>query len=90
MAANFQIHLRRKKSRIIFVPAGNLDGSSACELVQAIRSEAGKNVDVHLDTDRLRHVVPFGARILAGQLEKMRCDFSALTVTGAHAETLAI
>ena len=71
------------------MPAGNLDGSSACELAQALRDEASKNVDIHLDTDRLRHVAPFGARILAGHLEKMRGGLTVLTVSGAHAETLA-
>ena len=89
MAANFQISMDRKKTRIVISPAGTLDGSSACELAQALQAQAGKKVVVHLDTDRLRHVSPFGASVLSSRLDKMRSGFRDLTVTGAHAEALA-
>ena len=60
MASNFKIFIHRKKGKMNLKLVGDFDGTSACELLNALKDNRGETVKVVVDTSRLRGIYPFG------------------------------
>jgi anti-anti-sigma regulatory factor len=78
MARNFKILFQQKSENIHLELEGDFDGSSAWELINAMRSSSDKARRVFIHTDRLRHVDPFGKAVFENnfpETERRSGDF---------------
>jgi hypothetical protein len=63
MASNFKILIRRKADRIHLRLYGDLDGSSAYELINLLRKYGHSASKIHIHTQGLNQIHPFGLNI---------------------------
>lgn len=68
MALNFSISVRRRRGSLLLSLAGDLDGSSAFEILNAVNDHMDGASRVIIQTDSLKTVHPFGTRILESNL----------------------
>ena len=91
MAVNFKIIQRKSniKNRVYLSLDGDFDGTSAHELINAVKL-CGRGVDqVFIDTNGLRSVHPFGRVVLQRNLAGLcgrRCN---LVFLGDHGQRLS-
>lgn len=62
--SNFSVQWKRSNGNLHLRPRGNLDGSSAWELINLIREKYDGKGRVFIDTQDLREIHPFGCGIL--------------------------
>ena len=88
MASNFRIFLHQNSDNLHLKLSGDFDGSSAHELIHAIKNHNGNPMNIYIDTSRLSCVYPFGLDVF-----KKNCGINnlthSLTFTGEHGNKLA-
>lgn len=87
MALNFRIFVHRNNGNLLLKLLGDFDGSSAFELINALKEYYGKEESIVINTDGLSSIHPFGL----GVLQKNRSItklFQGLTFTGKYKNTI--
>lgn len=85
MATNFKISIRQQCNHLQLGLAGDFDGSSAYELLNAIRKRGGSVTRISINTDSLRNIHPFGKDIFHNNLYLLDTRTVALEFTGKKA-----
>jgi len=89
MAQNFKISIHRTIDNLYIRLTGDFDGSSAWELINAIRENLNNFKFIKIDTSKLKKVYPFGREVFKSNLlnvtdERIHIQFSgpnALRIT---------
>ena len=68
MAHNFKIKLHRTGDNLHIHLKGDFDGSSAFELINAIRENLYNFKGIHIDTGKLKKIFPFGQEVFNSNL----------------------
>jgi hypothetical protein len=89
MASNFRITTVCRRKSIEFRLQGDFDGTSACELLNALQDKGGRTGRVVVDTSRLRRVYPFGQETFCNRLYLLKHLPIRLTFTGDKAGCIA-
>jgi len=88
MASNFRIFLHQNKDNLHVKLSGDFDGSSAHELILAIKNHNGNPRNIYIHTGSLSCVYPFGLDVF-----KKNCTIDnlthSLTFTGVYGNKLA-
>lgn len=89
MATNFKIFQLKSKNSVHLTLDGDFDGTSAYELINALRS-CGPEVDqVFINTNGLRSVHPFGQVVLFRNLSGLTGGCRNLVFIGDHGRRLS-
>jgi len=64
---------------------GDFDGTSAHELLNALKKTAGKSSRVFIHTRNLRDIHPFGLAVFRANLDALKRNRLELVFTGEHA-----
>jgi len=89
MASNFRITTLCRRKSIEFRLQGDFDGTSACELLNAMEDKCGRAGRVVVDTSRLRRVYSFGRETFCNRLYLLKHLPISLTFTGDRANQIA-
>jgi len=89
MASNFRIQALRRRNGIEFRLQGDFDGSSACELLNAMEDKCTSAARVIVDTSRLGQVYPFGRETFCNRLYLLKHLPIRLAFTGDKAGWIA-
>jgi hypothetical protein len=89
MSMNFQIKYKRQNGDLHVNPVGDFDGSSAWELIHLLDEKYDGHGEVHIDTNRLRSVCPFGCNTFQCQFYLSRVPAQRLLLTGEKGRALA-
>ena len=81
MAHDFKISIHRTIDNLYIRLMGDFDGSSAWELINAIRENLNSFKFIQIDTSKLKKVYPFGREVFKSNLlnvtdERIRIQFS--------------
>jgi hypothetical protein len=87
MAHNFKISVHRTIDNLYIRLTGDFDGSSAWELINAIRENLNNFKFIKIDTSKLKKVYPFGREVFRSNLlnvtdERIRIQFSGSNALG--------
>lgn len=84
MASNFNISLRKNNSNLQIKLSGDFDGTSAFELINALKEHDDDCAKIYINTDGLFHIYPFGVDVFQknGAINKLHHD---VIITGEHA-----
>jgi hypothetical protein len=89
MATNFKIFQLKSRHSVHFTLDGDFDGTSALELIDALRS-CGPDVDqVFINTNGLKSVHPFGQVVLHRNLSGLCGRCKNLVFVGDHGRRLS-
>jgi len=89
MASNFSISVHRDDKNIHLKLAGDFDGSSAYELLNALKKHCRGASRAFINTRRLKQIHPFGRDVLKNHLDILNGRCIPLVFTGENAEQLA-
>ncbi len=89
MSTNFQIDVKKSNGQLHLIPRGDLDGSSAWELLNFLTDHCSDQGSVVIDTSRLRRVHPFGCATFKGCLALTRFSADRLVFKGDKGVALA-
>ena len=88
MALNFKISLNKSNNRLHLNLMGDFDGSSAFELINALKEHSGNRTRIFINTDGLSSLHPFGLDVF-----QKKCTInklcSELKFIGKHATEIA-
>lgn len=90
MAVNFRIAVHQNSENLHLRLGGDFDGSSACQLLEVLKTWRRFASRVFIDTNGLTRIYPFGVSIFQNNLDPLgdnRCIH--LEFTGDHASELA-
>ena len=82
MAQNFKISTHRTIDNLYIRLMGDFDGSSAWELINAIKENSNNFKFIKIDTSKLKKVYPFGREVFKSNLsnvtgERIHIQFSS-------------
>jgi hypothetical protein len=89
MSNNFQIDYRKSDGDLFVRPMGDLDGSSACELVNMIHDQYDGTGQVVVETDGLCAMCPFGCSVFKCQLSLVRFPVRRICFRGLKGREIA-
>lgn len=87
MSSNFTLRFLRKNGEMCIELRGDLDGSTAHVLVDALKRNAAAGQSIIVDTTGLRSVHPFGQEIFHTILPRVGC--TAIRFTGPYGKDLS-
>jgi stage II sporulation protein AA (anti-sigma F factor antagonist) len=89
MAAYFEISEDKKSEIHGLKLAGDFDGTSAYELVYAIKKLPKEILKISIHTDGLRHISPFGVDVFRKNMSPLDGRFRKIAFTGNMASHIA-
>ena len=89
MAQNFKISMHRTFDNLYIRPMGDFDGSSAWELINAIKENLNKFKFIQIDTSKLKKVYPFGQAVFKSNLLNVTDERIRIQFSGANALRIA-
>jgi hypothetical protein len=89
MSANFQVVLKKQNGNLYLDPRGDLDGSSAWELVNAIQDHYEGCGQVVINTRQLRRMCPFGCSTFKCRFRMCRVPAECLLLRGEKGDAIA-
>jgi hypothetical protein len=89
MAANFRILVHRNSDSLHLKLYGDFDGTSACELVRAVRQNGFGVSKIFVHTDGLKEVFPFGRDVFQSQRSLPASKSPTFVFTGKDAHQLS-
>ena len=89
MASNFNISFHRNDENIHLKLAGDFDGSSAYELLNALKRYCRGASRAFIHTNCLKQIHPFGRDIFQSNLDMLNGKCIPLVFTGDNADQLA-
>ena len=75
MACNFRIILHQDRESIHLKLTGDFDGSSACELLNTIKTCSGNTNKVFIHTEGIKDVHPFGQAVFYNNFSDVNKKF---------------
>ena len=89
MAPNFKISVHRKTDSLELRLTGDFDGTSACELLNALKDKCEYSDKVFIHTSGLKDVYPFGVDTFHNNLYLLKDRPVRLVFTGDNASVIA-
>ena len=89
MAANFKISLHRNGDSLDVKLTGDFDGTSACELLNALEETCDGAGSIFIHTSGLKDIHPFGQDTFHNNLYVLKNRFTRLIFTGQNATEIA-
>ena len=89
MAHNFKINIHRTIDNLYIRLMGDFDGSSAFELVNAIKENQKNSKFVQIDTCKLKKVFPFGQDVFKYNLLNVQDKRTRIEFIGPNALQIA-
>ena len=89
MAMNFKIFQLKTKNSVHLTLDGDFDGTSAHELVNALKSYGPEVEQVYINTNGLRSIHPFGQVVLHRNISGLCGRCRNLVFTGDHSRRLS-
>jgi len=90
MAANFKIRISKKNDSLHLNLSGELDGTSAHELLNVLRNHPQRVSRIFIHTDYLSHLHSFGREVFRNNMGAFRNYSAKLVFTGENASQFAI
>jgi hypothetical protein len=84
MASNFTIISHRKNGSLHLKLYGDFDGSSAYELINALKSYPGGSYQIFIETSSLNTIYPFGNDVFQKNLNTLNKKFLNISFIGEH------
>ena len=84
MADNFRINSRQKGRAVYLRLSGDFDGTSALELIYALREKTGGAEKIYIDTSGLKSLLPFGRMVFNNNFNFSTSAFKKMVFTGEH------
>jgi hypothetical protein len=88
MASNFRIFIHRKNGKHYLNLKGDLDGSSAFELINVIKAHHGKAGTIVINTSDLSLIHPFGLSVFSSNCPINKV-YHGLIFTGKYGSIMA-
>jgi hypothetical protein len=82
MSANFRISSQYQNGEMVILLKGDFDGSSAWELVNTIHERYTGEGRIMIDTDGIKHLVPFGIATFKCRLDPNKVPLDRLVFRG--------
>jgi hypothetical protein len=89
MGSNFKVVFERNNGELHVHPSGDLDGSSAFQLIRLLAKKYVGERQVVIDTKRLRKVLPFGCSTFQREFHLCRIPVSYVSVKGENGRNIA-
>ena len=89
MATNFKISIHRNSDTLNLKLVGDFDGTSACELLNAMKDNCDCVVRVFVNTTGLKDIYPFGQDTFHNSLYLLKDLPIRLVFTGENAFSIA-
>jgi len=89
MAINFKIINQRTKRGIHLNLTGDFDGTSACELLHAIRQLNRDKKPICINTDRLNNIYEFGCEVFRKKMASVKDRPVKPVYQGQHLDRIA-
>ncbi|MCD6561869.1 MAG: hypothetical protein B1H11_09595 [Desulfobacteraceae bacterium 4484_190.1] len=89
MAANFKFFIHRNSESIHMKLFGDFDGTSAHELVSALKKNCGTASKIFIHTNSLNKIHPFGRETFLNNLDFLNDKSPLIFFTGEDASQLA-
>ena len=89
MAANFKMGINRKKTNLHISLQGDFDGTSACELIRAVKDHCKGIHRVCIHTRGLKSVYPFGRDLFRNSLYILNGKPIRLEFYGPYGDQIA-
>ena len=89
MASNFRIAILRNADSVNLKLVGDFDGTSACELLNALKDNCDGVLRVFVNTSGLKDVYPFGVDTFQNSLYLLKDRPFRLVFTGENASSIA-
>lgn len=89
MASNFKIFVHRNSDSLHLMPAGDLDDSSARELLDMVKKNGPALRKVFIHTSSLKTIHPFGLDIFKKSLSELKGSSFQILFTGEYAQEIA-
>lgn len=84
MAHNFKFLSDHIKNKICVRLYGDFDGSSACELINVLKSHTDVSGQIFIDTDSLNTIYPFGLYVFKKNLSFLNINIKNIIITGKN------
>jgi anti-anti-sigma regulatory factor len=82
MAINFKIIRQKEKDKLHLRLQGDFDGSSALELVNALKDASGAADTIYIHTQDISSMLPFGRDVFINTYPDYKGIFGKLVFTG--------
>jgi len=89
MASNFKIIFHRNSDNLHLTLVGDFDGTSACELLNALKEKCNGVHRVFINTSRLKEIYPFGQDTFQNNLYLLKPQRIPFEFTGKNATQIA-
>ncbi|MCK4728845.1 MAG: hypothetical protein KAT27_07980 [Desulfobacterales bacterium] len=89
MASNFRISVHRNSNHLDLKLKGDFDGTSACQLLDALKENCNGVAKVSVNTSGLREIHPFGRDTFQNSLYLLKHLPIRLVFTGEKAAGIA-
>jgi hypothetical protein len=89
MASNFKISIHRNSDSLDLKLMGDFDGTSACELLNALKENCDGVARVFVNTSGLKDIYPFGQDTFQNSLYLLKGRPFCLVFTGENAGSIA-
>jgi len=89
MASNFRIAIHRNADSVDLKLIGDFDGTSACELLNALKENCDGVARVFINTSGLKDVYPFGVDTFQNSLYLLKDRRFRLVFGGKNAPSIA-
>lgn len=89
MACNFKILIHQNEESIHLKLIGDFDGSSACELINALKTYSNRANRVFIHSDGLKQVHPLGVSVFRSNFNKVNKRNVRFVVTGKNGNSLS-
>jgi len=89
MAHNFKMSIHHTVDKLYIRLIGDFDGSSAWELINAIRENLNNSKCIHIDTGKLQKVYPFVREVFKNKLLNVKDTRIRIQFSGPNAFQIA-
>ena len=89
MALNFQIFFQKNKESLYIKLDGDFDGSSAHELLNALKENGSRFYHIHIDTNDLKTIYPFGRDVFEKNFKTFGKQLNNIVFAGENRHHIA-
>ena len=89
MASNFHISFYKSRGNLFIKLKGDFDGSSAHELLNALKEHSQRSYSIHIDTDNLETIFPFGRDVFEKNFKSLRRHSKNIIFAGENKNYIA-
>ena len=89
MATNFQLFPHRNRNSLHLQLYGDFDGTSAYELINALKKHGNDVIQIFIDTNDLNNIYPFGVDVFQKNLNVIVKNYSSFIFIGKNKHRFA-